>query len=95
MLEARPAASRPLQIILTVLRRTNSFPGPSFSRASKPYSRATTVFVDEFDTGGLQGPTNRQVIRGCERRPCLCDFCPADRIGAQSGCRCEICCAPP
>ena len=40
------------------MRRTGLFAGPFISRFSKSYTRATTVLVDELNTGGSQSMLN-------------------------------------
>jgi hypothetical protein len=47
-------------------------------RFSKPYPSATTVLVNEFDAGCLQGTPNRQIVSSRHRRLAVGQLGPAD-----------------
>jgi len=46
------------------MRRIRSFPGFFFCGLSKAHAGATAVLVDEFDAGGFQSASDRELIGG-------------------------------
>jgi hypothetical protein len=65
-----------------------------FCGFSQAHSGTTPVLVDEFDAGGFQGSTNREVIRSRHRSLTINEFSTSDGCNPDRGLTREILSAP-